>query len=235
MPDYLRTVQENGLKHLVVLASADEIAASQGKRNEDNVLPSYFTQSGQWGDYWVDVEPRADTHTFGDLTLRAYDLTITSPEGKTTQVTVHHLENWPDKQTVREEALLAFAFHMQDQVGDFSLLGAHCKAGFGRTGSLLSPFGFIQDPSLRPADVLQAGREGRGPDFVQTNAQLETVVGTYRLVQAIAQRDQPRQVVTPDWPRESRVDPLALQDGQHVYMNLPPPPAVALMRSGKPI
>jgi hypothetical protein len=214
---------------LLILASGNEIAGSKGS------LPSYFTQSRAWGSYRVDVEPRVDSRNVDELTLNAYKLTITGPKGQTTQVTVHHVENWPDRQTVREETLVRLAFDLRNRVKDFSQLGVHCKAGLGRTGTFQAAVGFIQDPSLRPLDVLEAGRKTRGPDWVQTEDQLETVVASHRLVRALENLRKPQQVAAPDWPRQSLVDPDAPWDGEPVYENVTPRPAAVGPSVGEPV
>lgn len=210
MPKYLQMLRESPTSRLWVLTSGKEI--------RDRKFPDYFRKDATWGPHRVTVEAVPGQKTYGVAHVKEYTMTLHTPGEPPKSITVSHFEDWPDKQTLPAEDLLAFC-QDQAQQGDPHGPAVHCAAGIGRTGTVVTAYAMTLEPDLRAEDAVQHGREVRGPAWVQTPDQLKTTTLMQREMEARRHASDAGVVyenVRSDWQRQSKLDPL-----EPVYENLP--------------
>lgn len=181
MNPYLKMLIENHTKLVVVLASTDEIKASENK------MPDYFHGKGTFGDITTSCEEQGILDLSMDdcaLKLRFHEMNLSRGEEAHT-VQVMHVDGWPDETAIPADILWALCTLQPVVDADGDLL-VHCRAGVGRTGALMAGLRFRADPAETIDQVIQGNREQRGPMMVQTRLQLASVQSLYSNLQSEA-------------------------------------------------
>lgn len=210
MPKYLQMLRESSTSRLWVLTSGKEVQ----QRN----FPDYFRRDAQWGPHTVTTEAVGEVRSYGVANVQEYRMTIHTPGESPRTITVSHFIDWPDKQTLPAEDLLAFSAD-QAASGDPQRPAVHCAAGIGRTATVVTAYAMIQNPGLRAEAFTAHGRVLRGPHWIQTPGQLETATLMQRETEARLRATDDGLVyesVPSDYRRQSRFDPH-----EPVYENLP--------------
>ena len=139
---------------------------------------------------------------------------------KSVEIKRLHFQQWPDHGVIAPRDLLLLANVIRTCCPDRDGMLVHCRAGVGRTGTLLS---FIAagdalahagcaDPQGHAAGVpssefarivletVLAGRRDRGPGFIQTKAQFALLVDTLLLQETDPDGGKPSATTTPRVP-----------------------------------
>jgi len=116
------------------------------------------------------------------LTLFTYKVQI---DGNTKQVQRLHFSGWKDFDVTDMGQLIEITKIIDKKMGVGKVPIVHCRAGVGRTGTLISTLalrnmekqGLLSQGNINETfkDVVMTGRRCRGPGFIQTEEQLEVV------------------------------------------------------------
>ncbi|MFW0039043.1 MAG: protein-tyrosine phosphatase family protein [Arsenophonus endosymbiont of Dermacentor nuttalli] len=107
LESYLKMLLSNRTPVLVVIASNDDIAAS------DKGLPAYFKQDGSYGSISTKVDGKSDKQSVGKFICEEYQLKI--KEGnKLYRVPVIQVNNWDESKTVDNEGLKELINHINE-------------------------------------------------------------------------------------------------------------------------
>lgn len=119
-------------------------------------------------------------------TLLKYELVVTDVKTKQSrQIDRFHYTGWEDVSGTNEQELLEVICALQPYLAKEQVPIVHCMGGVGRTGTAIAGFGIAQAHSkglLESNEALDLvktyvleGRKQRGPEFLQTEDQIETL------------------------------------------------------------
>lgn len=118
-----------------------------------------------------------------DFSISTYKVEM---NGKEKAIERLHFLGWKDFHGAELESLQLVIDHISSRLKDGLTPITHCRAGVGRTGTLITILTLIQlhEQGIFTKDNLDAtveavilkGRECRGPEFVQAKEQLQTII-----------------------------------------------------------
>ncbi|MBT0385305.1 protein-tyrosine phosphatase family protein [Morganella morganii] len=183
---------------LVILSSDADLEA----RN----LPAYFreTEGKHYNDAKYDKDPHSankyddvfvqckkntllPVKMAGNLSVRNYRIEITV-NGKTTPISVMHVNNWEDRTTVDTKTLKTLVADINAKIDQKTRADSsyspqpfiHCSAGIGRTGVVASAMELLKPGNNKtPLDIALQLRKTGCSKMVQTEAQFDTLVHLY--------------------------------------------------------
>ena len=164
-------VADNKINLIHNLASDDDIAKPK------NNLPEYFNFEGKCTYGGVSVEClEKKQHQTGGLNHTEYKLEITKSDGTKALVTVLHTKNWKDFGAV-DVGDLKEIINLRKQLhgGKAEKTITHCRAGVGRTGTVISSEAMTQYADLSAESAILGLRKCRNNKMVQTEKQAQLV------------------------------------------------------------
>ena len=179
--------------HLCMLADkkpAVLVVLSSDKDIEVRKLPAYFREDGQYGDVSVKCKfnPAARTAIAGDLKLNNYRIEITA-NGKTTPISVIHVNNWEDHTTVDSSTMTKLVSGINQKIDqkvrqDHSYNPQpfiHCSAGIGRTGVVAGAMEILKTGNKStPEEIVLQLRKTGCSKMVQTSDQFNTLINLHK-------------------------------------------------------
>ena len=162
--------------------------------NQKDKTGKYWPEKGQTqqhGNLLVQTTDIEKQDGFDVITLKLgqegiFDNDMDSDTAK--EVKIFHYHGWPDHGVPEKEGVKTFN-HFMDEVkarGEPDRTTVHCRAGVGRTGVFIALDQLKQEAHdgtldrsnllTRTAEVVWSGRQDRGKQFVQANAQFEFIV-----------------------------------------------------------
>jgi protein tyrosine phosphatase len=183
--DYFKMLAANRTSVVVALASDDELGRLDPQPN------TYFKEGQhEYGDGVVVTSKKTGTRDINGLMVDSYTLTISQPNKETIKVPLLHAKNWQDHSTQSAETLIGLANHVKQVAtpkrGLFARNNSptdpakgepvvHCRAGVGRTGTLVAGLAALDNPELSVEEIVTDLRYSRSEMMVQTDEQLRTV------------------------------------------------------------
>ena len=202
---HLGMLYENRATLLCILSSPEEIKKTQKDAENapylmEKIMPNYHLETMQYGDYRVSSKRREQVHFGRHLTSSVYDLSVhNQKEGKTITIPMIHVENWQDHQAISAEALKELAQKVLSESAtmkkayknsrsfsnpDKCLPIIHCRAGVGRTGTLIAEMAMQSMSKEIPLEkIITDMRESRNEHMVQTQEQMNLLIKSCTLSQ----------------------------------------------------
>lgn len=199
LESYMGMLFENRTPLLCVLSSVEEIEQSQADAanfpfKEKVMMTSYFTVPGQYGSYQTQSVPIKKIDFGSDVRGTLYHLSIKDRRsGVSITIPTVHVQNWPDHGAMPEQALKNLTeliktqqemmCEMYKKMGSRALQDpkkilpvVHCRAGVGRTGTLIAAMAMANLPQQIPLrKIITDMRESRNGVMVQTKEQMESL------------------------------------------------------------
>lgn len=122
----------------------------------------------------------------GKVPLLTYEVTV---EGVKKMIQRIHFFEWPKFKGIEIELVDGLMFEIENRIKK-SIPWIHCMGGWGRTGTLITllalrslPLETLkQEPEKEIEKTILQGRVARGPRFIETPSQLETVIEYVKLM-----------------------------------------------------
>lgn len=165
-------------------------------------LPAYFREDKHYNDAQYDennadkyddvsvrcnIDAKSPVKMAGDLNVQNYTIQITV-NGKTTPISVMHVNNWEDRTTIDINTLKTLVSDINQKIdrqikADSSYSPQpfiHCSAGVGRTSVVAIAIELLEPGNVNtPLDIALQLRKTGCSRMVQTEAQFDTLVELY--------------------------------------------------------
>lgn len=183
---------------LVILSSDEDIKSkelpayfreTEGKHYNDAKYDKNLHNANKYDDIFVQCKKNMQlpVKMAGNLSVRNYRIEI-MVNGKTTPISVMHVNNWEDRTTVDTKTLKALVSDINQKIDQKTKADSsynpqpfiHCNAGIGRTGVVASAMELLKPGNNKtPVDIALQLRNTGCSAMVQTEAQFDTLVHLY--------------------------------------------------------